>query len=44
MHITGLEVIYYDILKLSDNITADRYQQQIIALDEALKEKRMKYA
>jgi len=39
-----MNVTYYEIMKPSNNIMGDRYRQQIVALDGAVKEKRTEYA
>jgi len=36
-------VTYYQVLKPSETITADRYEQQMIKLDRAVKDKRPQY-
>ena len=36
-------LIYYELLKLGDSITGDRYQLQLIRLSRALREKRLEY-
>ena len=36
-------VIFYELLKPSETITADRYRQQMIKLDRAVKDKRPQY-
>ena len=36
-------VIFYELLKPSETITADRYRQQMIKLDRAVKDKRQQY-
>ncbi|KAL0130804.1 hypothetical protein PUN28_002426 [Cardiocondyla obscurior] len=38
-----LGVIYYELLKPNEIITADRYKQQLMQLNEVLKEKRPQY-
>ncbi|GBM03199.1 Mariner Mos1 transposase [Araneus ventricosus] len=35
-----LDVVYYELLKLNDTITGDRYRLQLTCLSRALKEKR----
>ena len=37
------DVIFYEVLKPSKTITVDRYQQQMIKLDLAVKDKRSQY-
>lgn len=37
-------VVYYELLKPSETITGDRYRQQLMQLNRALKEKRPQYA
>lgn len=39
-----LGVIYYELLKPNETITADRYRRQLIKLSQALKDKRPQYA
>ena len=36
-------LVYYELLKLGDSITGDRYRLQLIRLSRALREKRLKY-
>jgi len=35
--------MFYEVMKPSETITADRYRQQMIKLDRALKDKRLQY-
>jgi len=35
------DVLYYELLQPSETIMADRYQQQLINLSDALEEKRL---
>jgi len=37
-------VAYYELLQLNETITGERYQQQLIQLNRALKQKRPDYA
>ena len=37
-------MIYYELLELGQSINAKRYQQQLIQLDRALRQKRPEYA
>ena len=38
-----LSVVYYELLKLSEIITGNRYRMQLLRLSRALKEKRLQY-
>ena len=38
-----LGVVHYELLEPSETITVDRYQTQLIRLNQALKEKRPEY-
>jgi len=37
------DLVYYELLKLGDSITGNRYRLQLIRLSRALREKRLKY-
>ena len=39
-----LGVVYYELLQPNETITAERYQQQLMQLSQALKFKRPQYA
>ena len=38
-----LDVVYYELLKLSETIAGDRYRTQLMRLSRSLKEKRSQY-